>query len=193
MIKEDFFFILTSHNLCLIIEINATKMKHIELDIDTISQMGEEKEDENFDFRAFLKGQDSEKVDLIAHRLNREITAQIDCQKCGNCCESLRPDVSNSEIDRLSKLDNISREDFVSQFIEQDDMDGANYLKDIPCKYLKDKSCSIYSDRPENCKSYPYLHKKGFTSRTFGVIDNYAICPIVYNVYEQLKEELDYL
>lgn len=42
----------------------------------------------------------------------------------------------------------------------------------------------------ENCISYPHLHKKDFTSRLIGVIENCSVCPIVFNVYERLKERI---
>ena len=167
-------------------------MKHLELNINKIRRISEEKEEENYEFRVFLKGQDSNEVDAIVHELNKEITSQIDCTKCGNCCISLRPCVDDSEIKRLAKLDGISVAGFKSKFIGEDDFDHTKYLKDIPCKYLAGKTCSIYPERPEDCRSYPHTHKSHFTSRTLGMIENYGICPIVFNVFEQLKEELDF-
>jgi Fe-S-cluster containining protein len=65
------------------------------------------------------------------------------------------------------------------------------YLNSKPCQFLKDKKCSIYKLRPEECNSYPYLHKDNFISRLLGVIENYEICPIVYNVYELLEVPLN--
>lgn len=50
----------------------------------------------------------------------------------------------------------------------------------------------IYKSRPEDCRSYPHKHKSDFLSRTLGFIDNYEICQIVYNLFEQLKEELGF-
>src|SRR4030042_3319491 len=162
----------------------------LELNIEKIWRISDQKENENYRFRSFLKGQDSEKVDKIVHRLNKEIVKLIDCRNCGNCCKNLRPHVTDTEIDKFLNIDNISREDFITNFIEQDDLEDIKYLKDTPCKYLADKKCIIYADRPEDCKSYPHLHKCDFTSRTLGMIENYGICPIVFNVFERLKTEL---
>jgi len=36
------------------------------------------------------------------------------------------------------------------------------------------------------------LHKKEFVFRLWGVVDNCSICPIVFNVYEHLKDKLWY-
>ena len=167
-------------------------MKHLELDIKKIAQLGEQNEEKNFDFRVFLKGQDFKKVDKIVHRLHKEITPLIDCQKCGNCCKSLGPCLSDSEIERLSKMENLTSAEFCARFVEKDKYDNLLYLKDTPCKYLKDNSCVIYLERPEDCKSYPHTNLTGFISRTLGMIDNYGICPIVFNLFEELKKELKY-
>jgi len=164
----------------------------LELDLNVIKRLSKEREDENFDFRAFLKGQSSDEVDEIVHQLHHEIVAQIDCTECGNCCKFLKPSVTDKEIKRLSKIDGISAEDFEKKFVELDTFDQIKYLKDTPCKYLHDKKCTIYPDRPEECRSYPHTHKDGFIFRLFGVINNYEICPIVFNLYEQLKMQLGY-
>lgn len=171
---------------------HSAKMKQLELNIEKIALIRGQKEKENFEFRAFLKGQDFKRIDKIVHRLDKEIRSQIDCKKCGNCCISLRPCVTDSEIDTLSRIDNLTQQDFTARFVEIDNLEEIKYLKDTPCKYLEEKTCSIYTNRPEDCKSYPHTQKSEFITRTLGMIDNYAICPIVFNLFEQLKEELDY-
>lgn len=128
-------------------------MKQLELNIEKIALIGEQKEEENFDFRVFLKGQDFKQVDKIVQRLDKKIICQIDCEKCGNCCKSLRPCVTDSEIDKLSRFDNLTQHDFITRFVEIDNSEQIKYLKDTPCKYLEEKSCSIYKNRPEDCKS----------------------------------------
>ena len=46
--------------------------------------------------------------------------------------------------------------------------------------------------RPADCASYPNLHKDGFLSRLVFVLNSYAVCPIVFNVYEHLKDEMGF-
>jgi len=72
---------------------------YLETNLSKIKQKAAEREDENFRFRAFLKSKDSDKVDEIVHQLHKEITQQIDCKLCGNCCIQLKP--------RLNEKDNI--------------------------------------------------------------------------------------
>jgi Fe-S-cluster containining protein len=167
-------------------------MKNFESDIEKIAKLAEKRRNENFDFRAYLKVQDSKRIDRIVHQLDKEISSQINCQECGNCCQSLRPGVTESEIDILSQKKGLSNEDFISQFFKKDNYEDIYYLKDTPCIFLKDNSCTIYNDRPKVCKSFPHTHKRNFASRLLDVIDNYAICPIVFNIFEELKIKLSY-
>ena len=60
----------------------------------------------------------------------------------------------------------------------------------LPCPFLKNKICLNYDHRPKDCKSYPHMHKDEIITRLWGIIDNYSICPIVFNVYEQMKFKL---
>jgi hypothetical protein len=167
-------------------------MEQLELDINKIAAMAVRKEDQNYRFRSFLKSQDDVKVDKMVQRLHARIASRIDCTLCGNCCKKLSPRVTDNEIQHLAGKENLSTADFESRFIEYDQLADGKFLKDIPCRYLREKKCTVYADRPENCQSYPHLQKPDFTSRTLGVIANYAICPIVYNVYETLKQEMGF-
>jgi len=170
----------------------SKEMRNLELNIKVIFSEGKQKEKENFRFRSFMKGQDSKLIDKIVHKLYNEILSQIDCQECGNCCQSLRPLLASKEIKYLSDLENISTKEYIARFVEEDEFGKLKCLKDCPCRYLEGKNCSIYKQRPEECVSYPFLHKAEFVSRTLSAIDNYEICPIVYNVFEQLKTVLNF-
>ena len=164
--------------------------KNIETELEKIEELGKLREKENLEFRTCLKGQDPDKIDKIVHRLNFEISNQIDCTTCGNCCMKLKPCITNQDIKRLSYKLNLSPKQIKIDYIEIDERE--QYFRNLPCSFLKEKKCTIYNDRPEDCSSFPHLHKKGFTSRLWGVIENYSICPIVFNVFEKLKTEINY-
>ena len=167
---------------------------HIETDLNIIKNNSEIREEENFEFRFFLKGQDSDKIDKIVHKLYREVLEYIDCTKCANCCIELETCFTKEELDLLTKHLNIDTEEFINKSTKPDQFGDKDkfFLNSKPCKFLTDKKCTIYELRPEECNSYPYLHKDNFNSRLIGVIENYAICPIVYNVYELLKQEMNF-
>jgi len=161
---------------------------YLETNLSKIKQKAAEREDENYRFRTFLKGKDSDKVDEIVHHLHKEITQQIDCKLCGNCCIQLKPRLNEKDITVLAQLEKISFEKYMEDYCEKDF--GDIYLKNIPCRYIDEKKCSIYENRPTQCRKFPYTDKEGFTSRSLGMIGFYEICPIVYNLMERLKAEM---
>ncbi len=163
---------------------------YLELDLKKIERLGKIREYENVRFRSFLKGFDDKKIDPIVHRLNEEISAQIDCTECGNCCKVLRSRIAEHDIERLAGGLGISRSQVIERYLEL--YDNELYIEQIPCPFLKDNKCTVYEYRPDDCRSYPHLHKPHFISRLWSVIDNYSICPIVFNVVERLKDELGF-
>ncbi|MFO8019271.1 MAG: hypothetical protein R6U96_11590 [Promethearchaeia archaeon] len=97
-------------------------------------------------------------------------------------------DVSSSQIDEIVHG---LYEDFLSKIDCKSCRNCCNTIfKERPCPFLKDNRCQIHEVCPKECRAYPYLHKSGFTCRLLGVVENYSICPIVFNVYEALKREL---
>ena len=163
-------------------------MIHLETNLSKIKQMAAKREDENFRFRAFLKSKESKKIDGMVHRLHAEIVPLIDCTSCGNCCNCMKPEVNKEDIKILAGLENIPSEKYMDNYCEEEY--GDFYLKDIPCRYIDGKKCSIYENRPGQCKRFPYTNQPDFISRLWGMISFYEICPIVFNLMEELKDEL---
>ena len=88
-------------------------------------------------------------------------------------------------------IDAVKRINSCRAMLEKKIENGEGYrFKVQPCPFLKENSCTCYTFRPSDCRSYPHLHKNDFTSRLMDVIENSSLCPIVYNMYESLKEEL---
>jgi len=149
----------------------------LETNLKRIKEIAKEKEAENLSFQKYLKGQDSDKIDSIVHRLNDDITPKISCLECGNCCINLRPIATNEE---------------VGKYVQEKDIEEFKYSMSFSCTHLKDKGCTIYSERHEECRSYPYLDRNKFITRITGVLQNYEICPIVFNTFEFLKIETEW-
>ena len=165
----------------------------IETDLKIIERLAEERNEVNFEFRAFLKSRDieSHELDSIVYDITKEVTAQIDCTKCGNCCKIVRPVLDNKDISKFAFGLKLKIKEFEDKYITQDkDIDEGKIFYKLPCPFLKNKLCTNYDHRPKDCISFPHLYKEEFISRLLGIIDNYGICPIVFNVYEKLKLEL---
>jgi uncharacterized protein len=162
----------------------------LELDLKKIKLLSEQNEEKNWRFRSFLKFRDDLRIDNIVDRLYREISENIDCTQCGNCCRELKPLITKKEAKLIANFLNVHENIFLQQHTEFDHDEKKLRLRETPCSFLKENKCTIYECRPSDCRSFPHMHKKEFTSRLIMVLQNYSICPIVFNVYEQLKIDL---
>ncbi len=130
-------------------------------------------------------------IDGLVQTINRRIEPLIDCTKCGACCKGLMINVTDSESENVSDYLNMNKDDFEDKFIEKSS-GGMMIMNKIPCHFLIDTKCSIYENRFNECRDFPHIHKPGFNDRLFGTLIHYAICPIIFNVIEQLKVETDF-
>ena len=74
----------------------------------------------------------------------------------------------------------------------EESAEGQLIMNTIPCHFLSGSSCNIYEDRFTECREFPHLHKPHFTSRLFGTMIYYGMCPIIFNVVEQLKDAVHF-
>ncbi len=164
----------------------------IETDLKRVKELAAQQEDENWKFRRFLKGSDLtvEELDSIVHGHYDDISSQIDCTACGNCCKIVLPLLSPEDITRLAGALDTSNEQVIAEYLEPAEEDPRLTFKTTPCPLLSEKKCSVYEGRPDDCRSYPHLQKDEFVFRLIGVVHNISVCPIVFNVFERLKEEL---
>ena len=157
----------------------------IETDLTRIRQLSQQRDDENWEFRSWLKQNAPNDVDDLVKSLSQKYFGLIDCTQCANCCRSLQVEFKKSELHTIAKTLGQSIEAFQKQFMSEG-------MVNPPCPMLNGKLCSIYENRPEVCRSFPHLEQPGFTSRLIGVIDNVAICPIAFNAFEELKTKLEW-
>ena len=155
-------------------------------DLALIQQAAVSNEWDNDRFIGFLKQQDGELIDGLVHQLNDEVSAAIDCTRCGNCCRSLMINAEHEEAAALSVHLGIPLPALKAQCIEES-QHGQLVINTIPCIFLANNKCSIYTHRFHECREFPHLHKPNFTRRLFGTFMHYGRCPIIFNVIEELK------
>ena len=164
----------------------------LETDIKKIKKLAARHNDENWEFRSFLKASPmgSKKLDSVFHRHCEEVTTGIDCTKCGNCCREALPALSPLDIKRLATGLKLTEEQVHQRYLQPGDKPNSIEFNAKPCPFLSENKCTVYDFRPDVCKSYPHLHKPDRVLHLIGIVSNYSICPIVFNVYERLKAEL---
>jgi Fe-S-cluster containining protein len=166
----------------------------IETDIQRIEQRAKQQEERNWAFRCFLKDCDrsAKEIDSIVHALNEEVSSQIDCTQCANCCKVVQPSLKSPDIIRLARYLKLPGKAFRAQYLQKDDEKQGDIFKVRPCPFLHENRCTVYSSRPDDCRSYPHLHTRDFVFRLNQAFSNCSVCPIVFNVYERLKQDLGY-
>lgn len=164
----------------------------IEKDLAYIAQQGLEKDGENIRFRKFLKAFDNKTVDPAVHAINEQVTAQIDCTACGNCCKTFEAAIEDGEAGRLAAFMGITKAEFIEKYVEIDDLFDISVMHSSPCIFLENNKCKVNDIKPYDCCDYPYTHKSDFKANLLGISESYGTCPIVYNVMEQLKKQLEF-
>ena len=167
-------------------------MQPLITDRNFIKNQSEKKQDENDAFRSYLQKINSTELDEKVHAINKVITPQIDCTECGACCRQLMINVTEEENKKVATYLNITAEKFKENFLEES-MQGKLIMNSIPCHFLADSKCTVYENRFTECRAFPHLHEANFKGRLFGTLVHYAMCPIIYNVVEELKVELGFI
>lgn len=164
----------------------------LQTDPKVVAGLARQSEDDNWRFRSFLKGVDLEieELDTIVHKHYEAVSSRIDCCACGHCCREVIPVLHASDLARLASGLNLSEAELIDRFLVPGEEKRTLTFNKKPCPLLCGNRCTAYEYRPDDCRSFPHLHKDGFVFRLIGVVENCSICPIVFNVFERLKDEL---
>jgi Fe-S-cluster containining protein len=121
--------------------------------------------------------------------LHEEAFSKIDCLQCANCCKNFSPRFKTPDVKRLSKLLKLRESDFIAKYLVVDE-DGDFVANAKPCPFLgADNYCSIYEDRPSDCRRFPYTDEDVIIKRPQLTLKNTTFCPITYYVIEKLVEK----
>jgi Fe-S-cluster containining protein len=157
-----------------------------------VQRRAEDLKDENWDFRAWLKSTsslDDELLMAIVQWLAEDVTARIDCTTCANCCRVLAPSLDPEEMDRLAQALDMDLAALQETCLREGQF--GRWELPAPCPLLDGNLCRVYEARPKTCREYPHLHND-FRAHSMARIHDTFICPIVFNVVEELKVELDW-
>ena len=68
-------------------------------------RLARQREDENWDFRAWIKGHgpDNDELNELVQELTDEAWAEIDCTQCANCCRTTVTRVVPDEFTPLAR------------------------------------------------------------------------------------------
>jgi len=135
-----------------------------------------------------LKKKKPKNLDDVVHNLHREAFDSFSCLDCANCCKTIGPRLTDKDIDRLAKHLKMKPSAFLEQYVKTDE-DGDFVFRDHPCPFLlPDNYCMVYESRPKACREYPHTNRKRFVQILNLSHKNCETCPVVYEVFEELKK-----
>lgn len=163
-------------------------------DLVQIKRLGEKKRAENLKFRRYLKSH--EFVERQFRKAAEEVTAEIDCRQCAECCRVPDVPIVERDVEKLTHYLGLSERAFLEKHTALDE-DGKLILRRTPpsptsrggCTFLDGNDCTVYEARPGNCERFPHLLKGqgSLESKMWAFVDRATFCPIVYNWMEKVK------
>ncbi len=140
-------------------------------------------------YKQFLQWADKNTVLKQLPALHEEAFEKVDCLSCANCCKNYSPRFKTPDVKRISKHLRMRESEFIDQYLKVDD-EGDFVVKSSPCPFLGDDNyCSIYEERPSDCRRFPYTDEDVFIKRKELTLKNASFCPITYFVLEKLMEK----
>lgn len=141
-------------------------------------------------YKQFLHRADKNRVLKVLPELHEEAFSKIDCLQCANCCKNYSPRFKTPDIKRISKVLGLRESDFIDKYLRVDE-DGDFVVNEKPCPFLgTDNFCSIYEDRPSDCRRFPYTDEDVIVKRKELTLKNSTFCPITYYVLEKLTGKI---
>jgi Fe-S-cluster containining protein len=142
---------------------------------------------------AFLKKLD-EKVPVGLSKVVAEEDAQVwketDCTECANCCKTMTPTFSKTDIKRISGHFDLSPKQFFDRYLQKDEDSGDIVNRFQPCPFLVENKCSIYALRPKDCADFPHHFKRSFDLYNDTYLQNLGSCPATFRLIERLEKRI---
>lgn len=138
-------------------------------------------------FKRMLEKGNKTKMLRLLPKLHEAAFSKINCLECANCCKNFSPRFKQPDIKRIAKLLKMKEGDFTQQYLRLDE-ENDYVVKSSPCPFLGDDNyCSIYDDRPSDCRRYPYTDEDVLLKRIPLTLKNATSCPAVFNVLTALE------
>ncbi|HVK97366.1 MAG TPA: YkgJ family cysteine cluster protein [Flavisolibacter sp.] len=141
-------------------------------------------------YKQFLTRADKNQVLKQLPDLNEEAFQKVDCLQCAACCKNYSPRFKTPDVKRISKHMGMRESVFIETYLRVDE-DGDFVVKSSPCPFLgADNFCSIYEERPSDCRRFPYTDEDVLLKRQQLTLKNSSFCPITFYVLEKLTSQV---
>lgn len=167
-------------------------------DLEAIKLLAAQRRDD-FEVMRYMLQRDDDvsdtQIDAVVASVAAPIVDMVDCTACANCCRSLDVYLTPQDAHRLSERIDISLDDISTRYIDHESaalVEEWGKFQVRPCAFLNGNLCSVYSHRPETCRTYP-VFTPDFRWILDDLIEGASICPIIYNVLSVMVEKTDEL
>lgn len=155
---------------------------------ETLKALVSQQEKQNKAFFQKLKKRKANDLDSQFHLLHHEAFEQFNCLDCANCCKSISPIITQTDLERLARHLKIKPSEFLQKYLFMDE-DGDFVFQQTPCPFLgTDNYCSVYESRPRACREYPHTDRKKMVQILDLTFKNCEYCPVVYEMVEEMKK-----
>ena len=129
-------------------------------------------------------------LDNLAEFISPQVWAETDCLSCANCCKTMSPTFTATDIKRIAAHFSITPKEFKEKWLEYDAKDNDWVNVSQPCQFLNlsTNMCAIYEVRPADCAGFPHLKKKKFVEYLHVHKQNISYCPATFKMVEKMME-----
>jgi uncharacterized protein len=116
---------------------------------------------------------------------------EVDCLGCANCCKTMTPTFTTTDIKRISAHFGQTPDEFKQKWLYKDRV-GDWLNKKEPCQFLDltSNKCSIYAIRPADCAGFPHL-QKNLTEYGHVHKQNIECCPATFRMVERMVKNAE--
>ena len=135
-----------------------------------------------------LEKQPPRGLDAIAAEMDIATWKETDCLSCANCCKTMSPTYTKSDLRRISSHLGMTVDAFKIKWLRKDrNGDWINVKQ--PCQFLnlEDNKCSIYDVRPKDCAGFPHHTKKRMIDYMHVFKQNIEYCPATFKMVEKMR------
>jgi len=148
--------------------------------------------------RKLLKGVSRslpENLQNVAEKAVENVWEGIDCLSCANCCKTMTPTYTNTDIKRIAAYLKIPADEMKRRWLRKERGENKWANKRKPCQFLDlgTNLCNVYKVRPADCAGFPHLAKKNFINYIHVHRQNLDECPATFKMIERMNELADQL
>jgi uncharacterized protein len=129
-------------------------------------------------------------LDKFVSEADKNIWKEVDCLSCANCCKTMSPTYTKTDVKRISEHLGMTQKAFREKWLYKDKTGDWMNVKQ-PCQFLDltTNMCSIYAVRPGDCSGFPHHTKRRMIDYMHVYKQNIEFCPATYKVVQKIMEK----